>query len=57
MMADGKLVPLAEFVPRENSFTHDGDTGGNNGSGLVRCFAGQGRRGDLGEPVSHGSGN
>ena len=41
---------------RENSFTHNLGTGGD-GSGLVRCFAEQGGRGELGESDSRGSRN
>ena len=37
-------------MPREDSFTHDVGTGGD-GSGLVRCFAGQDGHGDLGSPT------
>ena len=43
-------------MPRKNSFTHSVRTGGD-GSGLLRCFAGQGGRGDLGESNSRGSRN
>ena len=43
-------------MPRENSFTHDVGTGGN-GTSLVRCYAGQGGRDDLGEPDFRGSEN
>ena len=46
----------AEVVPRENSFTHNVGTG-CDGSGLVRCFVGQGRHGDFGETDSCGSGS
>ena len=37
-------------MPRENSFTRNVETE-DDGSGLVRCFAGQGRRDDLGSPI------
>ena len=42
-------------MPRENSFTHNLETDGD-GSGLVRCFAGQGGCGDLRGGDFHGSG-
>ena len=42
-------------MPHENSFTHNVVTG-DDGSIFVGCFAGNGRRGDLGEPDSCGLG-
>ena len=54
-MTGGKLMASkAEVVARENNFAHNVGTGGD-GSGLVRCFAGQGGCGGSGEPDSRNS--